>query len=85
MNEVAADPKLVAQGWTRRHLCDAVRAREWIELYATMGYEVKATRPTPSDYGPACSECALASGDACVLIYTRKKGTVRGSHPMSPG
>jgi hypothetical protein len=68
-----ADPKLLAEGWERRHLADAERARESVELYESMGYEVRAETLTPDDFGPRCAECAMAACRACVLIYTRRK------------
>jgi hypothetical protein len=67
-----ADPKLAAEGWTRRHLADAARAQESIDLYTSMGYEVKVRKLTPADFGPQCAHCASAMCHACVLIYTRK-------------
>ncbi len=70
---IPADPKLVAEGWIRRHLADPARARESIDLYTSMGYEVKAQKLSPSDFGPQCSGCASVVRSSCVLIYTRKK------------
>jgi hypothetical protein len=70
---VEADPQLVAQGWVRRHLADPARAEESIELYESMGYEVRAQKLSPADFGPGCSGCAPVVGSTCVLIYTRRK------------
>jgi hypothetical protein len=67
-----ADPKLLAEGWQRRHLADANRAEEAVELYRSMGYEVRVETLTPDDFGPQCAQCALAGCRACVLIYTRQ-------------
>ena len=75
---IAADPKLLAEGWVRRHLADPARAQESIELYTSMGYEVKTLKLTPSDLGPLCGLCALDVCKSCVLIYTRRKEHVRG-------
>lgn len=72
---VPADPKLVAAGWVRRHLADAARAEESVELYRQMGYEVRVQRLTPADFGPRCARCAEAACHACVLIYTRRPGS----------
>jgi hypothetical protein len=69
---VPADPKLTAEGWVRRHLADAARAEESIDLYTAMGYEVKAQKLTPEDFGPQCAHCASVVCRACVMIYTRK-------------
>lgn len=76
------DAKLVAEGWERRHLADAERAAESVELYESLGYEVRVEPLTPDDFGPQCAECALAACHACVRIYTRRKEPRRGSDPM---
>ncbi len=69
---VSADPTLVREGWVRRHLADAVRAQEWVDLYRSTGHEVKVRELTPEDFGPQCAHCASVVCSACVLIYTRK-------------
>jgi hypothetical protein len=73
---IAAHSKLLAEGWVRRHLADPARTRESIELYTSMGYEVKTLKLTPSDLGPMCGLCALDVCKSCVLIYTRRKERV---------
>ncbi len=75
---VQADPRLIADGWVRRHLVGPDRAQESIELYTSLGYEVKAQKLTPADFGPKCSECASVACRSYVLIYTRKKESQRG-------
>ncbi|MHC4413720.1 MAG: hypothetical protein ACYS0G_00395 [Planctomycetota bacterium] len=70
---IPADPKLIAEGWVRRHLADPARARESVELYTSMGYEVKVQTLTPSDFGPQCGQCAAVACGSCVLIYTRNR------------
>lgn len=70
---IRADPALIAEGWVRRHFVDPDRARESVELYTSMGYEVKVCNPAPEDFGPGCAECASVICRTHVLIYTRKK------------
>ncbi len=82
---IPSDPKLVAEGWVRRHLADPARARESIELYTSMGYEVKAQTLTQADLGPKCGRCAPVVCKSCVLIYTRKKEHGRGRDTMPSG
>ncbi len=82
---IPADPKLVAEGWIRRYLADPARAKESIDLYTSMGYEVKAQKLTPSDLGPKCGGCAPVVCNSCVLIYTHKKEHVRGRDTMPSG
>lgn len=70
---IRADPALIAQGWVRRHFADPNRARESVELYTSMGYEVKVCKPAPEDFGPGCAQCASVICRTHVMIYTRKK------------
>lgn len=70
--EMPADRKLVADGWVRRHMVDPARAAETRELYTSMGFEVIVQNLTPTDFGPHCQACALASCGAYVVVYTRK-------------
>lgn len=72
--QIPADESLVAQGWVRRYLADRDRAREAVDLYTSLGYEVKAQKLTPNDLGPQCAECASGICDTYVLIYTRVRG-----------
>jgi hemerythrin-like domain-containing protein len=72
-----ADPKLAAEGWVRRHVAEATRAREWIDLYRSLGYEVTTRKLTESDFAAICGQCALAAGGSCVLIYTRNTDNER--------
>jgi hypothetical protein len=73
VTSMPGDAELVAAGWVRRHLADAARAQESIDLYTSMGYEVKVQELTPADFGPQCAHCASVMCRACVLIYTRKQ------------
>jgi hypothetical protein len=67
------DPTIDADGWVRRHLADPVRARESIELYESLGFEVMSRRLQPDDLGPECQACAASVCSSYVLIYTRAR------------
>lgn len=69
------DPHLIAEGWERRFTADALRAREAIELYTSLGYEVRLEAIQPSQLSPACGDCRVATCFAYQTIYTRKKHT----------
>lgn len=71
-HDLPADPALTAAGWERRYLADAIRAREAIDLYGRLGYEVKAQKLTPDDFGPNCEGCPSVVCESYVMIYTRK-------------
>ncbi len=70
---IGGDPKLLKEGWIRRHLISPERVEESRELYTGMGYEVLVTQPRPSDFGTQCSACTLVGCKDYVMIYTRKK------------
>jgi len=70
---IPADPELTARGWVRRYLAGPERAREAMETYAAIGYEVLAQELTPTALGPRCLECAAGLCRTYVMIYTRRK------------
>jgi hypothetical protein len=70
---VQEDPGLIEQGWARRFMAAPDRARESVELYQSMGFEVKVVELTPADFGPNCTECGSGLCQSYVLIYTRKQ------------
>jgi len=70
---VQDDPDLIAQGWVRRFMADPTRAKEAVELYESMGFEVKVQELTPEDFGPNCTDCGSNLCQSYVLIYTRKR------------
>ena len=65
-------PELVAQGWARRFMAGAGRAKESQELYAAMGYEVHLEPVAAADLSDECQDCRLATG-FFVTVYTRKR------------
>lgn len=69
---ILTDPKLIEEGWVRRHLADPDRAREAIELYRSMGFQVKAKPLSTRDFGARCQLCAETVCGSYVMIYTRK-------------
>jgi len=71
--QLQADPELVAQGWERRFTADPQRAKEAIELYATLGFEVRAEPVRPQELDDDCGECGAVVSFHFLAIYTRKK------------
>lgn len=69
---VKDDPRLIADGWERRQLADPNRAKEAIELYESLGFEVFAKTLEDSDFGEDCKTCAVAGCQGYVMIYTRR-------------
>lgn len=61
-----------AQGWLRRFMVEAGRADECIELYESLGHDVRM-RPVRADslVDEECATCLLAASHRYVVIYTR--------------
>ncbi len=70
--QLAPDPKRLADGWERRFIADGQRAREMMELYRQLGFEVCADPVTPEQVGDDCADCRLLMLLEFKTIYTRK-------------
>jgi len=71
--QLQADPELLAQGWERRFTADAQRAKEAMELYDKLGFEVRAEPVRPEELDDDCGECGTVVSFHFLAIYTRKK------------
>jgi hypothetical protein len=71
--QLKANPERLADGWERRFLADPVRAKEAVELYTAMGFEVVADPVRPDELGEECEACRLLAQLHFKTIYTRKK------------
>lgn len=71
--ERSPNPALAAEGWERRFMADGLRLAEYTELYASMGYEVRAEKVPPDEIGPECGDCRLLICRQFVTLYTRKR------------
>ena len=67
------DPKLLAEGWERRFMADAERAKEAVELYEELGYEVRTEAVRSEDVADDCEDCQLLMLLEFQTIYTRKR------------
>lgn len=63
---------LEADGWERRFITDSQRVDEAVELYAVLGFEVRAEPVLATELGGDCNECALLATCQFRAIYTRK-------------
>ena len=60
----------IKQGWTKRNIADEPRLSEAVEMYESLGFEV---RVEPVDLeSEDCTECMRAEPDRYKVIYTRK-------------
>ena len=69
------DPALLADGWERRFMADGQRAREAVELYRELGYEVRTEPVRREDVADDCEDCQLLMLLEFQTIYTRKPGS----------
>ena len=61
-----------AQGWIRRFTIEVERADEYVELYKSLGEEVRLEPATPDLMAAEeCTICLLTACDKYVIIYTR--------------
>lgn|GEM_PF-660334 len=81
---IRPDEGLCAQGWVRRHVADATRAQESVDLYESLGFEVMVQNLASEDFGPECRRCALGDCPRFVLVYTRRKD-VASTRPRASG
>jgi hypothetical protein len=69
------------EGWERRFVADAARARDALALYASAGFEVRAEPAEPQDFDAGCDSCALAKSGVFQVIYTRRATRAARSEP----
>jgi hypothetical protein len=70
--QLKGDPARLAEGWERRFIADGERAKEAMELYSQLGYEVCADPLRPEEMGEECDDCQLLALMQFKTIYTRK-------------
>lgn len=71
--QIEGDPARIADGWQRRFIADARRAKEATELYERLGYEVCADPVKPEEVGTDCGDCQLLAALQFKVIYTRRR------------
>jgi hypothetical protein len=71
--QLQPDSSLIAQGWERRFTADEQRAKEAMELYSQLGYEVRAEPVLPEELPDDCQDCKTVVSFYFQTIYTRKR------------
>ena len=71
--QLKPDPALVAEGWERRFTADEQRAKEAMELYSQLGFEVRAEPVRAEELQDDCGDCRTIVSFHFQTIYTRKK------------
>lgn len=64
---------LEAEGWVRRFVADAERAREVEDLYSKLGYDVQSVPVEPGEFQGDCLGCQAVAYFRFRTIYTRLK------------
>jgi hypothetical protein len=66
------EQELIKDGWQKRNIADEPRLSEAVELYESLGFDV---RLEPVDIeSEDCTECMKTEPDRYKVIYTRKRG-----------
>jgi hypothetical protein len=73
--QLQPDSSLIAQGWERRFTADEERAKEAMELYTQLGYEVRAEPVRPEELQYDCQDCKTVVSSYFQTIYTRKRAS----------
>ena len=73
--QLQPDPVLVTEGWERRFTADEQRAKEVMDLYARLGYEVRAEPVRAAELDDDCQDCRTVVSVHFRTIYTRKRKT----------
>jgi hypothetical protein len=72
MNSQQKAKKLEEDGWVKKFTIEKPRVREYIELYESLGQEVRIESVVPSEI-EGCNECFKGECNKYKVIYTRKK------------
>ena len=87
-DQLRADPARLAEGWERRFVADALRAKEAVEVYQQLGFEVAADPIRVEDVDSVCTDCRVATLLGFRMIYTRRPRPgpplERGAAPTHP-
>lgn len=68
---IEPDPARLADGWTRRFVVEGRRAREFVDLYESLGFEVAEDPVRREQVTGDCDDCRIALLLEFRTIYTR--------------
>jgi hypothetical protein len=66
------EEELKRQGWVRQFVTDEPRLSEAVELYKTLGYEVRLEEATFEEVNQICKNCLEADCERYKIIYIKK-------------
>lgn len=67
------EKELKREGWVKQFTTDEPRLSEAIELYKSLGYEVRLEEAVFDKDSEACKACFLVDCGKCKTIYVRRK------------
>jgi len=65
--------KVEKEGWIKQTTIGEPRLSEIVELYESLGYEVRVEPPTLDELDKECRRCYGNEVDELKTVYTRKK------------
>jgi len=66
------EEELKRQGWVRQFVTDEPRLSEAVELYKTLGYEVRLKEASFEEVNQICKNCLEADCEKYKIIYIKK-------------
>ncbi len=72
-SQLQPNPILAAEGWERRFTVDKQRAKEILDLYRQLGYEVCAEPMRGEEVQDDCQDCRTVVSYHLLTVYTRKR------------
>jgi len=67
------EDELKKEGWTRQSVLSEPRLSEVVELYESMGLEVRVEPVDLEELDEECKACFEADPESCKVVYTRPK------------
>ena len=58
--------------WQRRNVLETERVKELVEMYESIGFEVRVKDFKPGEFEGECSECMKSEPEKYKVIYTRR-------------
>ena len=69
------EEQLAKEGWIKKFTCDADRVDEFVEMYESIGFEVRVESVSPDDPALTCQACFVGNREGYKTIYTRPMET----------
>jgi len=67
------EEELKRQGWVRQFVTDEPRLSEAVELYKSLGYEVRLEQASFEEVNQICKNCLEADCERYKTIYIKRK------------